>query len=397
MTFQPPEALVPQSRSARLAEVARVFLRLGLTAFGGPAAHIALMENEIVRRRRWVSAARFLDLLGAANLIPGPSSTELAIFLGFEHAGRLGLIVGGACFILPAALLVALLAFAYVRFGAIPQLTGVLYGLKPVVIAIVVQALWGLAPRAIKKSPWLGALGVLACASSALGADALAVLLGSGLVSLAVHRYANREGAAHGLAPVALATAAASSAPAVAAPVSLAGLFLVFLKLGAVVFGSGYVLLAFLRADLVDRLHWLSEAQLLDAVAVGQVTPGPVFTTATFIGYVVGARGGPAMAMGGAALATLGIFLPGFVLVALTRPLLSRLRSSTIAGAFLDGVNVAALALMAVVTVQLSRAALVDAVTIGLAVAAGIALLRFQVNTTWIVVGGALVGALATR
>lgn len=375
-----------------LSELAVLFLRLGLTAFGGPAAHIAIMEDGIVRRRQWLSSERFLDLLGAANLIPGPSSTELAIFIGYERAGWLGLLVAGTCFILPAAALVLALASAYVRFGALPQIAGVLYGVKPVVIAVVVQALWSLAPRAVKKSFWLGGLAAVGCAAAALGVDSLAVLVGAGVASAVVHRLARKETAAT-LVPALLASAPATG-PAVAASASLGALFLAFLKLGAVVFGSGYVLLAFLRADLVDRLHWLTESQLLDAVAVGQVTPGPVFTTATFVGYVVGARQGASTAVWGAVLATVGIFLPGFVLVALVRPLLGRLRSSPVAGAFLDGVNVAALALMAVVSVQLARAALVDAVSVVVALASGVALLRFRVNTTWLVVAGALVGAV---
>jgi chromate transporter len=375
--------------SAKLSEVALLFLRLGFTAFGGPAAHVAIMEDEVVRRRRWISSERFLDLLGASNLIPGPSSTELAIFIGYEQAGWLGLVAAGACFILPAAVMVGALAWAYVRFGSLPQLTGVLYGIKPVVIAVVLQALWSLAPKATKKSLGLTALGLAACAAFALGADALIVLLGGGVASLAARRLAAGRGAA-AIAPALGAIAAGAST---AAPVSLAAIFLTFLKVGAVIFGSGYVLLAFLHADLVERLRWLTEAQLIDAVAIGQVTPGPVFTTATFIGYVVAARQGPGMGICGAAVATVGIFLPGFLLVALTRPIVARLRKSPLAGAFLDGVNVAALALMAVVTVELARSALVDVPTVLFALASAVALIRFRVNTTWIVAGGALLGA----
>lgn len=371
---------------ATLSEVALLFLRLGFTAFGGPAAHVAVMENEIVRRRRWLSSEKFLDLLGAANLIPGPSSTELAIFIGYEQAGWRGLVVGGACFIFRAAIMVALLAAAYVRFGTIPQVAGLLYGIKPVVIAVVGQALWNLAPKAVKQSVRLAALGVLATVASALGTDALLVLVGGGVASILARQVANQKDAARSLNPGALGVLAAGGA-SLAAPVSLTALFLTFLKIGAVVFGSGYVLLAFLRADLVDRLHWLTEPQLLDAVAIGQVTPGPVFTTATFIGYVIG--GG-----WGALLATVGIFLPGFMLVAVTRPLVARLRRSSVAGAFLDGVNVAALALMAVVTVQLAKTALVDIPTILIALVGAVALIWFKVNTTWLVVGGAALGGV---
>jgi chromate transporter len=371
------------SPRAKLSEVSLLFLRLGLTAFGGPAAHIAIMEDEVVRRRRWLSSEKFLDLLGAANLIPGPSSTELAIFIGYEQAGWPGLVLGGVCFILPAALLVTILAWVYVRFGAMPELAGILYGIKPVVIAVIVQALRGLAPKAIKGSVWLGALGLLACVASALGVDALVVLVGAGVATVARRRLGKADGAG-----AVLLGGFAGSGATVATSVSLLTLFVSFLKIGAVVFGSGYVLLAFLRADLVDRLHWLTEQQLLDAVAIGQITPGPVFTTATFIGYVLG--GG-----WGALLATVGIFLPGFLLVAASRRLVARVRRSPFASAFLDGVNVAALALMAVVTLQLGRSALVDVPTILIALLGAAALLRFRVNTTWLVLGGALLGTVA--
>jgi len=377
----------------KLSEVALLFLRLGFTAFGGPAAHIAMLEDEVVRRRRWLSSERFLDLLGAANLIPGPSSTELAIFVGYEQAGWPGLIAAGVCFIVPAAVLVSAIAWAYVRFGALPQVGGVLYGIKPVVIAVVLQALWGLAPKAIKRSPRLGALAALACVASAGGLDAIVVMVGAGAASVLLRGSGKTGSAAHALSPAVAGSLAAGGAAA--GPVSLLALFLTFLKLGAVVFGSGYVLLAFLRADLVDRLHWLTEPQLLDAVAVGQVTPGPVFTTATFIGYLVGARQGSAMALWGALVATAGIFLPGFVLVAATRPLVARVRRSAVAGAFLDGVNVAAVALMLVVTAQLARAALIDPITVWIALASAALLLRFKVSTTWLVAGGAALGALA--
>jgi chromate transporter len=388
----PPGALSTEAMPrAPLSELA-----LGFTAFGGPAAHIAIMEAEIVRRRRWLSSERFLDLFGAANLIPGPSSTELAIFIGYEQAGWPGLLVGGVCFILPAALMVTVLAWAYVRFGTLAQIAGVLYGIKPVVIALVLQALWGLAPKAIKRSAWLAALALLACVASALGAEAILVMLGAGIASLLASQFVSARNASRSIVPGILGGLAAGGASS-AAPVTLATLFLTFLKIGAVVFGSGYVLLAFLRADLVDRLHWLTEAQLLDAVAIGQVTPGPVFTTATFIGYVVAARRGPVAGVWGALVATVAVFLPGFVLVALVRPLVARLRRSPIASAFLDGVNVAALALMAIVTVQLARAAIVDVPTALLALVGAVVLIRFKVNTTWLVAGGAVLGAVVQR
>jgi chromate transporter len=373
--------------NASLGTLVAIFLRLGVTAFGGPAAHIAIMEDEFVRRRRWLTHERFLDLLGAANLIPGPSSTELAVYIGYEQAGWRGLILGGVCFILPAALMVSALAWAYVRFGSLPQLAGVLYGIKPAVIGVIVQALWGLAPKAVKKSSLLCAIAAGACIASALRVDAMVVLLGSGVMTVVARRIrggSTKGGVAHVLVPVAAGAAGAASA---GVPVGLVILFLTFLKIGALVFGSGYVLLPFLRADLVERLHWLTEPQLLDAVAVGQVTPGPVFTTATFIGYIIAGAWG-------AVVATFGIFLPGFVLVAVTRPLIARVRRSVTAAAFLDGVNVASLALMAVVTIQLARAALVDIPTILIASVGAILLIRWKVNSTWLVAGAALVGGV---
>jgi chromate transporter len=384
----------PATRSSsNLAEVARVFLRLGLTAFGGPAAHVAMMQDEVVARRRWMTPDRFLDLLGAANLIPGPSSTELAIFIGYERAGLLGLVVAGVSFILPAASLVTTLAWAYVRFGSLPQVAGVLYGIKPVVIAIVFQALWALAPRAIKRSPRLAILGLAACAASMAGLDPLIVLLAAGVVSAATPPWKARSDRLSSFQPSTLGALAAAGATTVV-PASLATLFLTFLKIGSVVFGSGYVLLAFLRGDLVDRLHWLRESELLDAVAIGQVTPGPVFTTATFIGYLVMARRGFLAGVAGAAVATFGIFLPGFFLVLLTRPLLARVRRSETASAFLDGVNVAALALMIVVLAQLARAAVVDLPTLVLAAGGTVALTKLKLSSTWMLLLGAVIGAI---
>jgi chromate transporter len=388
MSEPPPPTDPPVPVRVPLRTVAGVFLRLGATSFGGPAAHIALMEDECVRRRGWLTQAEFLDLVGATNLIPGPNSTEMAIHIGHRVAGWPGLVVAGICFITPAALIVGVLAWAYVTYGQLPPVAGVLYGVKPVVIAVVVQALWRLGRSAI-RTPLLGAVAAVAAVLVALGAHELAVLFGVGLAVPALRGLAHRL---HPTAPASLALLATPTLPTVgvatgAAPFGLWPLFWVFVKIGSVLFGSGYVLLAFLRADLVERRGWLSEQQLLDAVAVGQVTPGPVFTTATFIGYLLG---GPA----GAAVATVGIFLPAFVFVALSVPLLPRLRRSKVAGAFLDGVNAASLALMAVVTVQLARAALVDALTVVLAVASAILLFRFRVNATWLVLGGAVAGLM---
>jgi chromate transporter len=345
---------------ALLREVAALFLRLGFTAFGGPAAHIAMMEDETVRRRHWLTREQFLDLFGAASLIPGPSSTEMAIYLGFRRAGWLGLVLGGVCFILPAALITTAIAWAYLRYGSLPQAGAILYGIKPIIIALVAQALWSLGRAALKTKP-LAALAMGALVASLLGVPPLPVL-----VAAAVLAVGARAGGLYAVGPWPL--------------------FLVFVKLGAVVFGSGYVLLAFLRDDLVTRLHWLSESQLLDAVVVGQLTPGPVFTTATFIGYILG--GGI-----GAIAATVGIFLPGFLLVAASGPLIPRIRSSPIASAALDGVNAASLALMAAVTWQLGRAAIVDVPTAAIALVGAVLLFRFRLNSAWLVLAGGVVGA----
>ena len=365
-----------------LGELARLFLRLGATAFGGPAAHVAMMRDEVVTRRRWMSDPEFLDLLGATNLIPGPNSTEMAIHVGWARRRWAGLAVAGLCFIVPAALVTSVLAWAYVEWGTLPEAERLLRGIKPVILAVVVQALWGLAPHAARSGP-LRLLAAAAAAAAALGAHELAVLVGAGLLCLAVRAARGKAPAppAAGLAAV-LPLAAAAGLPAAAGGATLPAVFWLFCRTGSVLFGSGYVLLAFLRADLVERLGWLTEAQLLDAIAAGQVTPGPVFTTATFVGWLLA---GPA----GALVATAGIFLPAFVFVALSAPFVPRLRSSATAAALLDGVNAASLALMAVVTARLVPAAIVDLPTALLALLAAVLLLRYRANATWLVLGGA--------
>jgi chromate transporter len=382
----------PPSRRDALRDLALLFLRLGALSMGGPAAHIAMMEDEVVRRRRWMTHDRFLDMLGVCNLIPGPNSTEMAIHIGQMRAGFAGLVVAGACFILPAAAIVLAIAWMYVRFGTMPQAVGLLYGIKPVIIAVVLQALWGLGRTAI-KSRTLAMLAIVSLAASLFNVNDMIVLLGAGVVMLALRALEDRDVARATLAAIPtvatrMKTAALATA-VVAVPFSLTTLFLFFLKVGSVLFGSGYVLLAFLRTDLVDRLRWLTESQLLDAVAVGQVTPGPVFTTATFIGYLLGG-------FRGAVVATLGIFLPSFFFVSISGPLIPHLRRSPLAGAFLDGVNVGAWALMAAVTLFLARAAIVDATTIVLALASAFILIRYRVNSAWLVIGGGLVGLAMT-
>jgi chromate transporter len=391
-----------KKQSNRLAEVASLFLRLGFTAFGGPAAHIAMMRREIVQRRNWISDERFLDLLGIVNLIPGPNSTELAIYLGYVRAGWPGLIVAGVCFIGPAMLIVLTFAWLYVRYGTLPQAGWLFYGIKPVVIAIVAQALWGLL-RTLLKSVLPAMLMVVVLVLYLLGVNELLLLLGGGVIYGSVRwlQARNKKNVMpSGVLPftpsfagfrelwrAVVVSPVLANVAAVAVPVSSLTLFLTFLKIGATLYGSGYVLLAFLRGDLVDRLHWLTDRQLLDAVSIGQFTPGPVFTTATFIGYVIGG-------LPGALLATLGIFLPSFAFVAIIHPLATRLRRSPWTAVILDGVNAAAVALMGGVLIELGRSALIDALTWVLALVALAILVRFKVNSVWLILAGAMVGVV---
>jgi chromate transporter len=390
MTTPASKRTPPEPRKTSLRELVALFLKLGTIAFGGPAAHIAMMEDEVVRRRRWMKHDEFLDLLGATNLIPGPNSTEMAIHIGHRRAGLKGLLVAGASFILPAVLIVLVFAWAYVRYGSIPQVKGVLYGVKPVIIAIVLQALWSLGRTAI-KTKFLGVIGIAGVILTFLGLHELLVLLGSGLIVAASRSIGRTIKGQQGTRLISTSTLMVflqtGTTSVATASFSLPLLFLFFLKVGAVLYGSGYVLLAFIRADLVERWHWLTESQLLDAIAVGQVTPGPVFTTATFIGFILGGTKG-------AAVATVGIFLPAFVFVAASGPLVPRIRRSPTAGAFLDGVNSASLALMTVVTYQLGRAAIVDFTTIALAIISGVILFWFRVNSAWLVLVGAIAGWL---
>ena len=392
---QVTEGFAGDERSARtpLRELALLFLKLGTIAFGGPAAHIAMMEDEVVRRRRWLTSSEFLDYVGATNLIPGPNSTELAIHIGHARAGWRGLLVAGACFILPAVLIVSAIAWVYVRFGALPEAAWLLYGVKPVVIAVIVQAIWRLGRSAV-KTRGLAALGAAAIVTVLLGGDELAVLAAAAVVMAIAHAIRNRRTRSSTAACIVLPAILSQALPplgraAAAVPFALDSLFLVFLKVGAILFGSGYVLLAFLQRDLVDRMGWISSTQLLDAVAVGQITPGPVFTTATFIGWILGGSTG-------AAVATAGIFLPAFVFVALSGPIVPRLRRSAIAGAVLDAVNVASLALMAAVTLRLAGSALVDPFTVALAGISAFMVIRLRVNSAWLVLIGALAGLIAS-
>jgi chromate transporter len=371
---------------ASLFDVAGLFLYLGATAFGGPAEHVALMDKEVVVRRGWFSREEFLDMMGIVNLIPGPNSTEMAMFIGYRRAGWLGFFLGGICFILPASIIVSIIGWFYVNFGKMSQAEGLFYGIKPVVIAVMVQAIWNLSRVAV-KTPLLGIVGAVAVTLSCFAVNPFLVLLGTGAFMLVFRAATQPGGAAVCLAPWLGATTEFRllSAAGTASSVTLWPMFLFFLKVGFVMFGSGYVMLAFLRTDMVEHWHWLTEGQLLDAVAAGQFTPGPLLTTATFIGYVLG---GPQAAL----VVTVAIFLPSFVLVAVSGPLMPRLLRSRLARAFIDGVNVGLLALLAVVTWQLGWVALVDWLTISLAAAATVWLLFFRVNSTWLLLGGAALG-----
>ena len=395
-----------EKQENHLAEVATLFLRLGFTAFGGPAAHIAMMREEVVRRRKWISDERFVDLMSVTNLIPGPNSTELAIYLGFVRAGWPGLIVGGICFIGTAMLIVLALAWAYVSYGSLPQVDWLFYGIKPVVIAIIAAVLVGLC-RTVLKGIWPVVLAVLVLALYLLGINTIALLFGGALlfgIIRWIERRFKRRSKAGGeinslLLPFSLASirglwqnisitkigAGIVAVAAVAVPYSLPLLFLTFLKIGATLYGSGYVILAFLRPDFVVNLHWLTDRQLLDAVSIGQFTPGPVFTTATFIGFVVGG-------WQGALVATLGIFLPSFVFIAIIHPLATTLRRSPWTSTLLDGLNIAVVALMAGVLLQLGRSALFDVLTWMIALAAFAVLLRFKINSVWLILVGAAIG-----
>ena len=402
-----PPGAAPEAARGRLRELAALFLKLGFIAFGGPAAHIAMMEDEVVERRRWLSRQHFLDLIGATNLIPGPNSTEMVMHVGYERAGWRGLLVAGACFIGPAVGLTGLAAWAYVAYGALPAVEPFLYGIKPAVLAVIAGALWKLGKKAVTGWP-LAVLAAVVAAAVLAGVGEVWALLAGGIVGALVLRALARGdggappeaatsgspeagtpevGTAGRWLPILFLQTGASGAAGAAAGVSLAKLFWFFLKVGAVLYGSGYVLVAFLEGGLVDDLGWLTQGELLDAIAIGQFTPGPVLSTSTFIGYLV-------LGVAGAAVATLGIFLPSFVFVGLLNPLVPRLRRSAWLSAFLDAVNASAVALMLAVTLELGRDVLVSWPAFVIAGLAAVAVLRFKASSVWIVLGGAVLGWL---
>nr|WP_227500071.1 chromate efflux transporter [Synechococcus sp. PCC 7335] len=389
MMEQQPEtiaysSLPPEQQQSRLRELASVFFRLGVVAFGGPAAHVAMMDDEVVKRRRWMSRDQLLDLIGVTNLLPGPNSTELAIHIGYERARWRGLFVAGGSFIFPAMVMVWVLAALYVRYQTVPQVGWLLYGIKPVIIAVVLQALWKLGKKAAKDLPTT-AVGLGAIALYFTGMNEILLLLLSGLVVMLVKNYQNRNvGVGAILLPFSGLLAQVGRTAATAVSIGWGGVFLFFLKVGCVLYGSGYVLLAFLQRDLVEK-QWLTSQQLLDAIAIGQITPGPVFTTATFVGYLLAGNAG-------AIAGTIGIFLPAFLLVGLVNPWVPKIRRSPWASGFLDGVNAGSLGLMAGVTYTLAQAAFVDWLTVGLALLSAVLVLRFKINSAWLVLAGGGIG-----
>ena len=395
MGVPPPNANPDPDQPAAKAtsrDLLLVSLKLGFLAFGGPAAHIAMLHEEVVVRRKWITNQHFLDLLGATNLLPGPNSTEMVIHTGYEQSRLRGMLIAGLSFILPASGITLIIAWLYVQYGTTPAATWLLYGVKPVVIAVIVSAIWSLGRTAV-RTPGLTVLGAAVVALSLLGVNELILLFGAGAIASILHnreRIMGRISGATSILPVmpaALWSGAAVVTAATAVPYSPWQLFLLFLRIGATLYGSGYVLIAFIQSDLVDRLGWLTEGQLIDAVAVGQFTPGPVSSTATFVGYVVGG-------WGGAVLATVGIFFPAFLVVAIANPLLPRIRTSPWAAGFMDGVNVAAIGLMVAVAWVLSRSSIIDPITAALSMGALLALVILRVNSVWLILSGALIGFL---
>lgn len=370
-------------------ELARLFGRLGLTAFGGPAAHIAMMQKEVVDRRRWMDHDHFLDLIGATNLIPGPNSTEMAIHIGHERGGWKGLLVAGCCFILPAVLLTGVIAWAYSRFGHLPEVKAFIYGIKPAVIAVISGAVYPLAKRAF-KSPFLWAIGFLALAAGLSGVNEIGVLFGGGAVAIAGYLLRGRGARAGGFLPwILLQVQLAQDVAAKGISGYNLRIFLTFLKIGAILYGSGYVLFAFLDSELVAK-GLLSRQQLMDAIAVGQFTPGPVFSSVTFIGWQLNG-------FVGAVVATVAVFLPSFVFVAVLNPLVPVMRRSKLFSAFLNGVNVASIALIVTICIEFGRTTITDWKTIVIAIAGFIVTFGFRhVNSAWVIIGGGLLGYLLT-
>lgn len=372
----------PKDRSS-LSVLAKLFLKIGIIGFGGPAVHIALMEEEVVRKRKWMSEQHFLDLVGATNLIPGPNSTEMTMHIGHERAGWKGLIVSGSCFIIPAVIITAIFAWLYRQYGQLPQVQPYSYGIKPAIIAVVVSLMINLGRKAL-KSMKLGIIGILAAMAVLAGLNEIYVLFSGGLVGIILYMLKKNSGKLKGIFPLALLQI--TSPPVNQSDLRL---FLTFLKIGSILYGSGYVLFAFLDAELVSK-GLLTKQQLIDAIAVGQFTPGPVFSSATFIGWQIGGASG-------ALAATLGIFIPSFLFVALLNPLINRLRSSEIMRAFLDTVNIVSIAIILSVIVEIGTLTLLDWRTITIAIISFVVTFSFrELNTAFIIFGGAALGYLLT-
>jgi chromate transporter len=367
-------------RHISLKEIAKVFLKLGTIGFGGPAVHIALMEEEVVKKRKWITQDHFLDLVGATNLIPGPNSTEMAMHCGHEKAGRAGLVVAGICFIVPAVIITAAIAWAYRQYGHLPEVAPFLYGIKPAIIAVILSLMISLGKKALKTVE-LGVIGAIAAALVLIGFNEIYVLFGAGFIGILLY-WAKRNKTVNGIIPVILL-----QANTLTADISNWKMFAVFLKVGAILYGSGYVLFAFLDAELVST-GLLTKQQLTDAIAVGQFTPGPVFSSATFIGWQISG-------MPGAVAATIGIFLPSFLFVALLNPLIPKLRQSKLMSAFLDAVNIAAVAIILAICVEMTEESIHDWRTILIAVLSlAVTLLFKKLNTAFVILGGALLGYL---
>lgn len=368
-----------QKGGGELKELARLFLKLGTIGFGGPAVHIAMIEEEVVRKRKWLTEDHFLDLVGATNLIPGPNSTEMTMHIGHERAGWKGLVVAGACFIIPAVIITAIFAWAYQLYGHLPTVQPFIYGIKPAIIAVVISLMIKLGRKALKTFE-LGIIGSLAAIAVLVGYNEILVFFAAGLVGIILSLIKQSAKTIKGISPFILLQV---SNPLV--HISEYKLFWIFLKIGSILYGSGYVLFAFLDAELVGR-GWLSKQQLIDAIAVGQFTPGPVFSSATFIGWQLGG-------IGGAIAATVGIFLPSFLLVAILNPLIPKLRKSKLMSAFLDTINIVSIALILAVIIEMGRETLLDWRTILITlISFGVTFYFKKLNTAFIIIGGALLG-----
>lgn len=387
-----------------LAELAKLFLKLGLIAFGGPAAHIAMMEDEVVTKRKWMTHQHFLDLIGATNLIPGPNSTEMAIHTGYQKAGALGLIIAGSCFIFPAVILTGFLAYFYKLYGNLPEIKPFLYGIKPAVIIIILNAVYKLSTKAVWVSPAKGtsesdygkrwkliSIAVIVAIINFSGVNEIFSILAGGIFGALFIFLTMKKNLLNILLPlpiISFFTAVNIFQGTEKNEINLTKLFLVFLKIGSILFGSGYVLIAYLNGELVQGLYWLTRQQLLDAIAIGQFTPGPVLSTATFIGFQLAG-------ISGAILATIGIFLPSFIFVLIVNPVVPKLRNSKIFSVFLDAVNASALAIMFVVAVKLGAEVLVNWQSIFIAVLSAATFFYFKkINSAYVVLGGAIAGYL---